>query len=96
MEKEIAEYLEYHEHHRMRTHDIKEYYMNLTPEKVADHLKNLITGHPRIGAEVEGAISFGTDSHDLAAKTHESELFILRNEKDLEIFEEGRKLFLKE
>lgn len=42
IEKEIAEFLEYQEHHRLRTKDFEEYYMSLTPEKVEEHLRFLV------------------------------------------------------
>ena len=41
LEKEIAEYLEYQEHHKVKSEEIKDYYLNLTPEKVANNLRNL-------------------------------------------------------
>lgn len=42
MAKEIAEFLDYQEHTKLRTADVEDYYMNLTPLKVADHLRNLV------------------------------------------------------
>lgn len=51
--------------------DLLEYYLNLTPDKIVDHLEKLFD-------------------------TEESEIFILRNENDLKIFEEGLRAFSSE
>ena len=42
MEKEITEFLEYQEHHKMRTAEVQEYYLELTVDKVVNHLRKLI------------------------------------------------------
>ena len=79
MEKEVTEYLEFHHHQKLRTHEVLEYYLSLTPEKVADHLTKLLEGQA-LGVAPTGA---GWSSLD----THDSEIFILKNSADEETFD---------
>ena len=44
IEKEIGEYLEYQEHHKLREIDVQDY-LSITPDKVSDHLHRLIESH---------------------------------------------------